>query len=142
MIETDVGRVRALSPAHVAVSRDADKTIVTGVKGDVRVSWLHDRLEKHAIPLLPGQQVVMTLRAPLIPRLVDTRVELAWVDKMMILNKATVEYAIYRLNKLNQIQLQLPQDPKLAKIRLDGPFRLDDPEGFRRYLEGWLSGRR
>ncbi len=69
----------------------------------------------------------------------DLEQQLAWRDTRLEFNGTTLYEAVALLNRQNQTQI-LIRDPAVGRLRVDGYFRSDNPEGFVRMVEGSFEG--
>jgi transmembrane sensor len=148
LVQTPVGCAKALGTTF-SVSHHLQSTSVTTKEGIVAVARLDQgnpdeadpNCATNAIRLYAGQKAVIESWTPLVARAVDTEVELAWTSRKIIFTGQPVEQALREFNRRNWLQLDMPDHPEVLKIRIIGPFALDDPERFGHYLDNELRWR-
>jgi transmembrane sensor len=144
VVTTPTGCAKALGTIF-SVSHQLRSTAVTTQEGIVAVARL-DRADpdcsRNTIRLFAGRKAVIESWTPLVARTVDTSVEHAWTNRQIIFTGQTVEQALGEFNRRNWVQLDMPDDPEVVRMRIMGPFPLDHPERFARYLEKELRWRR
>lgn len=147
VVSTPVGCAKALGTIF-SVTHQLRSTAVTTEEGVVAVARLDlsdPNCTGNSIRLFAGRKAVIESWTPLVARAVDTAVEHAWTERRVIFTGQTVEQALSEFNRRNWVQLDMPEDPEVLKIKVIGPFDLDDPERFARWLEKelrWRSLRR
>jgi transmembrane sensor len=141
-VETALARAEAVGTIY-SVTHQPHVTSITTAEGLVAVSRV-DRPHRYAsrygvtesVRLSAGQKTSVESWTPLVARDVDTKTELAWAQRQLILTGQTVEQALREYNRRNWIQLAMPTHPQASTMILFGAFPLNDPEFFARHLEG------
>ena len=94
------------------------------------------------IKLIPAKRLPATAPAPVRsaedPQPVteeEMEKHLAWRDTRQEFNGTTLDEAVAVLNRQNLTQIII-KDPAVGRLRVDGYFRSDNPEGFVRIVEG------
>jgi len=64
----------------------------------------------------------------------DLEQRLSWRDTREVFSNTSLHEAAARLNRQNIVQI-LIKDPAVGRLRVDGYFRSDNPEGFVRIVE-------
>jgi transmembrane sensor len=144
VVATPVGCAKALGTIF-SVSHQLRSTSVTTQEGLVAAAHLDHtdpNCSRNSIRLPAGQKVIIEGWTPLVARPVDTSIEHAWTSRRIIFTGQTVEQALAEFNRRNWVQLDMPADSDILQMRMFGPFALDDPERFARYLENQLRWRR
>lgn len=144
VVATPAGCARALGTIF-SVSHQLRSTSVTTQEGIVAVARL-DRADpsctRNTTTLFADRKAVIESWTPVVARDVDTTVEHAWTNRQIIFTGQTVEQALGEFNRRNWVQLDIPGDPEVVRMRIIGRFSLDNPERFARYLENQLQWRR
>ena len=147
VVHTPNGCAQALGTIF-SVRHNPRSTQVTTQEGIVAVARqdrqdrMHANCSRKGIRLFAGQKAVVESWTPLVAREVDTTIEHAWTQRRIIFTGQTVEQALSEFNRRNWVQLDMPEDPEVLKIKVFGSFDLADPERFARYLESELRWRR
>jgi len=144
VVETPVGCAKALGTIFSVTHRLRSTAVTTqeGIVATARLEHTDPNCSRDSIRLYAGDKAVVESWTPVVARTVDTAVEHAWAKREIIFTGQTVEQALAEFNRRNWVQLDMPTDPEILKIRLFGRFPLDDPERFARYLEDQLRWRR
>lgn len=137
VVGTPVGCAKALGTIFSVTHRLGSTSVTTaeGIVAAARRNPADPYCSQNSIRLLAGKKVVIESATPLVTRNIDTAVEHAWATREIIFTGQTVEQALGEFNRRNWIQLDLPEDAQILKMRLFGRFPLDDPERFARYLK-------
>ena len=134
VVETPAGSVRVLGTAF-SVSRDAGDVLVTVESGRVSVAPLESR---ESVTLLPGEQA--RLRRGTIPAVAHVRLDTAtaWRRGWLAFDQDSLEAVTEAVQKQGGGRIVLMR-PGLAKRRLSGIFRSDDPEAVLGAVEAALD---
>jgi transmembrane sensor len=143
VVATPVGCARALGTIFSVTHQLQTTAVVTqeGIVGAARLDVADPSCARNTLRLFAGQKAVIESWTPLVARTVDTSIEHAWTHRQIVFTGQTVEQALSEFNRRNWVQLDMPTDAEVLQIRLFGPFPLDDPERFARYLENQLRWR-
>jgi transmembrane sensor len=144
VVETPVGCAKALGTIFSVTHRLRSTTVTTeeGIVATAHLDHTDPDCSRNSIRLFAGDKAVVESWTPVVARSVDTAVEHAWTKREIIFTGQTVEQALAEFNRRNWVQLDMPDDPEILKMRLFGRFPLDDPERFARYLEDQLRWHR
>jgi transmembrane sensor len=130
IVRTDCCSVRARG-TQFSVSLREHGILVTVAEGSVVVSQTSPA---RAVVVAANEQLRVTADADWTPRPVATSRALSWTRRVLVFQDTTVGDAIREFNRLNQLQLQLP-DQSLAGRQIRGSFAADDPRAFAYMLE-------
>ncbi len=124
----DVGR-------NTATASDANPLrLAAGQKAIIPMMLLRPAMR------IPGTSAATTAVEPAAAPTVETLTEndleqrLSWRDTREVFSNTTLHEAAARLNRQNITQI-LIKDPAVGRLRVDGYFRSDNPEGFVRIVE-------
>lgn len=143
-VTTDLATARAVGTAFAVRHNEPGHVAIIVQEGTVAVNRdASSDSHKEAIPssvlVTAGHGVFV---APdgrsLVSQPVDLRMELAWLEQMLVLNeRSTIASVIHELNLRNRTQIKLV-DPAMGQRPLRGTFAASDPESFARMLEQQL----
>lgn len=122
----DVGRTTATTSDNNPVRVVAGKRLVALIRMTPALRANQTAKPPAAVEPVPEPQ-------PVSEEEMDQR--LAWRDTRQEFNGTTLDQAVAILNRQNLTQIII-KDPAVGRLRVDGYFRSDNPEGFVRIVEG------
>ena len=88
-----------------------------------------------AVELTQGQQAQIGRSGAVVePAAVNVEKAVAWTDRRLIFENATLEDVLAEFNRYNTRELRV-NDPALAALKLNGVFESHDPDSLLQYLE-------
>ncbi len=141
VVEAGEIRVRAIGTAF-SVRRYESGAAVQVTEGIVE-AWKRGE-EAHPVRIAAGARAFVseTATIPVAPQLASAEIDrkLAWRVGQIILDGDTLAEAAAEFNRYNAQQLVIP-DPVLAREKLVGRFRTNEPDAFARAAAGMLGAR-
>lgn len=135
VVYADETVTRVLGTAF-AVDDHGGAVRVTVVDGAVAVA----RPGTASVDLQAGQRLVAARARQFMVGVVDPTIELAWTRGELVFTGATVSEAAREFNRRNRLQLDVA-DSTLARQRVFGVFKADDPRSFVRVVARSTSAR-
>ena len=114
-----------------SVRESAGHLKVALLEGRASFESADPRIQQHSVTMKPGDVVVATAETMSVTKMSSKMLtsELAWRSGMLIFDETPLADAVAEINRYNHEKLDIA-DSKIASLKIDGTFRIDNTRGF------------
>jgi len=113
------------------VRQNESRIEVSLFEGRAKLDSTSEWAPQHSAMLMPGDVAVATANSMLVMKMPEKTLssELGWRRGVLIFKHASLAEAAAEFNRYNHEKLDV-RDPQIARLKIDGTFRIDNTHGF------------